>query len=177
MLAALDIEIRRRTNGDASFQHVFRRLNDHDGSLSHNVLVDAVTTTTGQELADWLDRYVCGSDTPEVPDDQSLFRPKPASSPTPEPESEPKSGPESEPEAEPDTLPCPICESSVPSSEQYCPECGQSMHEQCPVCGTDVNGAVYCPECGSDLEEDCPVCGATRVGSEQFCQGCGFAFD
>ncbi|MCY4731478.1 hypothetical protein KY092_13035 [Natronomonas gomsonensis] len=195
VLAALDLEIREATGGESTFQDVFRRINAYNRPLTHTAFVDIVAEVAGRRLDDWLDRYVCGSASPEIPDDEGAFKspssmsgsggptpePEPETEPEPEPETEPEPEPETEPEPEPETepatIPCPVCSTEVSEDRQYCPACGQSLHEQCPVCGTGVEGEVYCPECGSRLEEACPVCDATRVDDERFCERCGHDFE
>jgi len=170
VLAALDVEIRRNTDNEKTFQSVFFHLNKHNGALSHNDLVNAVNSEVDQDLEDWLDQYVRGSDLPNIPNQESLFQ---SDSTTP-PASESGSDPGSEPET---VVDCPLCGAEVPDSDKYCPECGQSIRENCPVCGTEVEGEIYCPECGSSPNEDCPLCGATRVGEERYCQKCGYEFE
>ena len=72
-LAGLDTEIRRRSDHRMTFQDVFRYLNDHEGPVTHGVLVDAVATTVDADLEEWLDKYVCGTDLPTVPDEEAAY--------------------------------------------------------------------------------------------------------
>ncbi|MUV88413.1 hypothetical protein GJ631_18110, partial [Natronomonas sp. CBA1123] len=103
VLAALDLEIREATDGESTFQDVFRRINTYDRPLTHDAFVDIVAEVAGRRLDDWLDRYVCGSAAPEIPDDEAAFESPSSMSgsggPTPGPaEPEPKEPEEPEPE-------------------------------------------------------------------------------
>jgi len=54
---------------------------------------------------------------------------------------------------------CPKCNSRIPATSKFCPECGQSLEvrsevtKKCPQCGSDVSkSAKFCPECGHKFE-------------------------
>lgn len=66
VLAALDTEIRNRTDGEHTLEDVLRRLNRDDRRLTYSRFVATVVTVSdAPELEDWLDRYVKGSATPQ----------------------------------------------------------------------------------------------------------------
>jgi len=73
VLAALDAEIRRASDGDRTLQYVFARMNAHDGPVDESQFRTFVADAAGQPIDDWLDRYVAGSETPDLPDDESLY--------------------------------------------------------------------------------------------------------
>jgi hypothetical protein len=72
VLAALDAEIRRRTDGRYTLADVFA---ERSGPYaSHAAFRRAVVEITGvQSLADWLDRYVTTDASPSLPDDPGRF--------------------------------------------------------------------------------------------------------
>ncbi|WP_255198377.1 hypothetical protein [Halorarius litoreus] len=75
VLAALDARIRADSDGDATLQDVFRRMNRHDGPVSYADFTEMVSAAAGTDRSAWLDRYVRGSATPPVPDDPFVFTP------------------------------------------------------------------------------------------------------
>lgn len=171
--AALDAKIRAATNRQHTFEDVFRRMNDLKDPLTHQRFEQIVVDVAGDALRGWLQRYVSGTQQPEVPDDERLFVPAEG---VDEPvEVGPPEEPESPEEPEP-TETCPVCETDVPTSERYCPTCGTSLFKQCPVCSHDVQDQEYCPECGTNLIEECNVCGHRRHDDETYCEQCGTEF-
>lgn len=47
---------------------------------------------------------------------------------------------------------CPNCNSVIPLTSKFCPECGKSLSHKCPKCGADVSlGMKFCPECGNKI--------------------------
>jgi membrane protease subunit (stomatin/prohibitin family) len=55
---------------------------------------------------------------------------------------------------------CPKCNSRIPATSKFCPECGQSLEvravetKKCPKCGSEVlKSAKFCPDCGNKFEE------------------------
>lgn len=65
-LAALDAEIRSRTDGERSLEDVFRRLNRADRTLTYDLFVETVVSVSGDPaLENWLDRYVTEPATPQ----------------------------------------------------------------------------------------------------------------
>jgi len=55
---------------------------------------------------------------------------------------------------------CPKCNSRIPATSKFCPECGQSLEiravetKKCPKCGNEVlKSAKFCPDCGNKFEE------------------------
>jgi membrane protease subunit (stomatin/prohibitin family) len=55
---------------------------------------------------------------------------------------------------------CPKCNSQIPATSKFCPNCGQSLEvravetKKCPKCGSEVLKSVkFCPECGNKFEE------------------------
>ena len=78
VLAALDAEIRDRTDGEKSFQDVLAYRFEDDapyGNLdTYEDLGDAVVAVTDDPgMRDWLDRYVAGNEVPPLPDDPGRF--------------------------------------------------------------------------------------------------------
>jgi len=61
VLAALDRQIRDRTEGRHSLATVFRRLNAYDGTVTYPVFVTTVTDVAGADLGPWLDHHVAGA--------------------------------------------------------------------------------------------------------------------
>ncbi len=73
VLAALDAEIRRASDGTRTLQYVFARMNAHDGPVDEAQFREYVVEAAGKSLEDWLDRYVDGSRIPPLPADESLY--------------------------------------------------------------------------------------------------------
>jgi hypothetical protein len=73
VLAALDARIRTESDGTATLEDVFRRLNDHGGTVTYRDFVEQVNGVAGTDLSDWLDRHVRGTVAPPVPDDRYTF--------------------------------------------------------------------------------------------------------
>ncbi len=57
-LAALDGRIRNATDGNRTLQHVFGRLNEHDGLVTYDVFASAVGNVSGESQRDWLEAHV-----------------------------------------------------------------------------------------------------------------------
>lgn len=72
VLAALDAEIRDRTDGEHTLADVFAGRAD-DPFESHADFRRTVVSVTGADLGPWLDRYVAGTDLPPLPEDSSAF--------------------------------------------------------------------------------------------------------
>ena len=50
------------------------------------------------------------------------------------------------------TMNCPKCNSVIPVSSKFCPECGTKMKPVCPSCQKECKaGTKFCPECGTKL--------------------------
>lgn len=176
--AALDAQVRTRTDGAASFEDVFRRLNAVEGDLTHDRLREIVTDIGGPDLGNWLDRYVKSQEVPEIPEDEALF----SGGSVPDPESGvPESGPDGESgtkttgtegiEGE-----CPFCGASVGEDQEFCGACGTALSERCPVCNRQVSDERFCPECGTSLQQECDFCGYRGHQSQEYCPRCGTAF-
>ncbi|QIB74098.1 hypothetical protein GL213_09275 [Halogeometricum borinquense] len=76
VLAALDAEIRVRTDGQQTLRDVFEKRSEEGyGELhDHEDFRRAVVDVTGDgSMADWVDTYVGTNATPSVPDDPSLY--------------------------------------------------------------------------------------------------------
>ena len=172
--AALDAEIRRVTGNRHSFQDVFRRLNEVSGDLTYETFKSIVADVSGASLNSWLETYVEGTATPEIPHDPAAF----GSPESPSDESEPEESEgrieEEEPKIEQQR--CQVCDSRVDESDEYCETCGTTLSKECPVCGCQVGDEPYCRECGTKLAEECDVCSYRRHESEQYCPRCGTEF-
>jgi hypothetical protein len=73
VLAALDARVRGASGGDATLMDVFRTLNGLPGPVTYPDFRDAVADAAGTRLDDWLDRYVLGGATPDLPSDPAAF--------------------------------------------------------------------------------------------------------
>jgi len=82
VVAALDAEIRRATDGERSIVDVWRLLNAHDGTVSYADFVAAVEAVAGTEMEGWLDRYVRTDAVPRVPADAPGLSAMPDEPPT-----------------------------------------------------------------------------------------------
>lgn len=58
VLAALDYEIRKATDGEATIEDVVREMHDHDGSLSHEEFIDIVADVANEDVADETDTWL-----------------------------------------------------------------------------------------------------------------------
>jgi len=72
VLAALDAEIRDRTDGEHTLADVFAA-RAGDPFESHADFRRTVVSVTGADLGPWLDRYVAGDDLPPLPEAPSAF--------------------------------------------------------------------------------------------------------
>jgi len=64
-LAALDAEIRNRTDGERTLEDVFGQLNRADRTLTYELFANTVVSVSGDPaMREWLDRYVRGGATP-----------------------------------------------------------------------------------------------------------------
>ncbi len=68
------------------------------------------------------------------------------------------------------------------TTTDYCDECGARLADIPPLAAAspeassdDASDAPH-PTAPSPLSEPCPDCGAPRVGSDKFCEGCGYDF-
>jgi|GEM_PF-4334340 len=61
VLAALDHELRSRTDGERTLEHVFRAMTDERGPITYDDFQRIVADVAGERMDDWLDRYVAGS--------------------------------------------------------------------------------------------------------------------
>lgn len=80
---------------------------------------------------------------------------------------------------------CPKCGTIVPSSNNFCPNCGYNMQQQpatvaCSKCGSQVPaGTKFCPNCGNPMAppqpqmKKCPGCGREVEENVKFCPDCG----
>ncbi|MFB6179296.1 MAG: hypothetical protein ABEI77_06185 [Halorientalis sp.] len=60
VLALLDRNIRRSTDGRRSLEDVFRRMNSHNGRVTYPEFQRMVAQVAGHSMDGWLDRYVAG---------------------------------------------------------------------------------------------------------------------
>lgn len=72
-LAALDAKIRTLSNGTRSLEDVFRRLNQHEGTVTYEVFASYVANAAGESLTGWLDTHVKSPATATVPATASLY--------------------------------------------------------------------------------------------------------
>ena len=68
VLAALDVKIRRATDGERTLMDVFVRMTERDGRITYPEFKTIVTDVAGQSFDSWLDRYVTTGRAPTVPD-------------------------------------------------------------------------------------------------------------
>jgi FHA domain len=78
------------------------------------------------------------------------------------------------------STPCP--NGHLSTTTDYCDECGARLTDiPVPAAAShesssdDASDASH-PTAPSPLSEPCPDCGAARVGSDKFCEGCGYDF-
>ncbi|MDQ2074720.1 hypothetical protein RBH20_19510 [Haloarcula sp. H-GB4] len=62
VLAALDREIRNRTNGDRTLEHVFQRMSESDREITFSNFKRIVAEVAGENMDAWLKRYVAGTE-------------------------------------------------------------------------------------------------------------------
>ena len=80
-----------------------------------------------------------------------------------------------------ETSPCPECQSLMPVTAKFCPQCGhqQVVFTQCGSCGKNLTpNAKFCSRCGHLAEEkpkpkSCSKCGGENLSDSQFCNQCG----
>lgn len=76
---------------------------------------------------------------------------------------------------------CSNCSKKFPSTEKFCPHCGDP-YNPCPSCSTDnAVGAKRCVSCGAPLSggaaplsDTCARCGAPMAPNAKFCGKCGY---
>lgn len=73
VIGALDAEIRERTDGERTYEDVWRERNTR-GSIDHDEFVDALETVVGEPMDDFVESYVNGTEIPDVPDDPLLYQ-------------------------------------------------------------------------------------------------------
>lgn len=131
VLAALDVELRDRTDGTNSLQSVFWELNRSSKPLTHPRLRGVVASVGGDGLRSWIDTYATSTAVPEVPRRPELFERRHAV---------PVRGPQPV---------CPVCD--APGGTRYCEACGTDLVQTCSVCDQPVVGTEsLCPACGSE---------------------------
>jgi hypothetical protein len=79
VLAALDAEIRNRTDDEKTLQDVFRRMNAQEGTITYEDFARMLERVTGTSFTDWLERYVASPGSPEAPVDPYAYVPPNAS--------------------------------------------------------------------------------------------------
>lgn len=72
VILELDRRIRKGTDGSATFDDVFAEMNARD-ITDHESFLDAVEAATGYRFESFFDRYVFGSDQPDLPDSPEPF--------------------------------------------------------------------------------------------------------
>ncbi|MCJ7595558.1 MAG: zinc ribbon domain-containing protein, partial [Desulfobacterales bacterium] len=80
-----------------------------------------------------------------------------------------------------ETSPCPECQSLMPVTAKFCPQCGhqQVVFTQCGSCGKNLTpNAKFCSRCGHLAEEkpkpkSCSKCSGENLSDSQFCNQCG----
>lgn len=68
VLAALDVKIRRATDGERTLMDVFVRMTERDGQITYPEFKTIVADVAGQSFDSWLDRHVTTGRAPTVPD-------------------------------------------------------------------------------------------------------------
>jgi len=71
VVGAIDRELRTETDGQVTFQSVFRSLNEHDGAVNEDVFFDAVLSTGTETIAANARTYVTTTDRPSMWDSQT----------------------------------------------------------------------------------------------------------
>jgi hypothetical protein len=72
-LAALDARIRNDTGGNRTLQDVFRRMNEHNGTVTYGDFSRMVANATGSEYGPWLAAHVAGPERVDVPTDPFVY--------------------------------------------------------------------------------------------------------
>jgi len=80
-----------------------------------------------------------------------------------------------------ETTPCPECQSPMPVTAKFCPQCGhqQIVFSKCANCGKNLApNAKFCSRCGHPAEEKpkakfCSKCGNENLSDAHFCNQCG----
>ncbi|MFB6146437.1 MAG: hypothetical protein ABEJ08_01975 [Halobacteriaceae archaeon] len=73
VVAALDVRIRRATDGERTFAAVYRRMNRHQGKLTYRDFRRIVVDVGNASLGPWLDEHVDGPGLPSVPSDPTVW--------------------------------------------------------------------------------------------------------
>jgi len=77
------------------------------------------------------------------------------------------------------TITCPNCNTEVPESSKFCPECGNKIEILgqneiiCPACNQKTAKGKFCMHCGEPLVAKCAKCGAELPLGAKFCLECG----
>jgi len=80
-----------------------------------------------------------------------------------------------------DAAQCQECQSTIPTTAKFCPQCGhqQVVFNQCSHCGKNLTpSARFCSRCGHPVEEEpkpksCSKCGSENLPDSSFCNQCG----
>ena len=80
-----------------------------------------------------------------------------------------------------ETVQCQECQTAIPVSAKFCPQCGNQavVFDQCANCGENLSpNAKFCSHCGNPAEEKpaarfCPKCGNENLPDSLFCNNCG----
>ncbi|WP_459193201.1 hypothetical protein [Halosimplex sp. J119] len=67
VIAYIDRELRAATDSERTFEDVLRRMNDHEGTLTHEEFLEIVETVGSPGLAGEVDRYVTTDERPPQP--------------------------------------------------------------------------------------------------------------
>jgi hypothetical protein len=73
VMAVIDARIRNETGGNRSIQDVFFRLNAHDGPVTHEVFVDAVSAVADAPLRDFVEAELRGEGDGTAPTDPYFY--------------------------------------------------------------------------------------------------------
>lgn len=202
--AALDAELRRRTDGSVGATTLLRCLNEQEqaGACGLDALVSCARRAGADGIESWLDCYVETADAPSLPESPGAFglasdsghdggeRPPPSDQRDGDPKRDDLpdgdgGGDRSDSDGstgrrDPDVDgPDRETDDREQGSDEEQPPVEESDEPtgECPVCGAAVPpDSDFCATCGTSLTRECHVCGAQASG-QRYCPICGTELD